>query len=195
MTPPSLSLQLAPSSHQILVRQINLHGTYCHDVYDCVTGALRATARIAIEPCQDDITVRIELGDSVNTITLDQHADNASRIVALVESLANGVDLPIGFSEGSVHPLIDGLESMVRDAVRERRGTWYLPIEGFEGLALLIRQSRLDPTRVSFQFELNGVSLTPPLMLPRDRALAFELLNGCVQEFVACYCCSLKEAV
>lgn len=187
MVIPSPAFRLSLASRHALARQVGLNGNYHHELHDAVTSEVRAIARVVIEQCCDGVTARVVLGESVNTITLGKREDNGTRLAVFIESLANGVALPIGIPEVGEDQLVSDLESMLRDAVRERRGTFYLPVEGVESLALLLRQSAVDPTRVAFRFELDGVCLTLPVLLPNDRELAYELLSGCVQEFVANY--------
>jgi hypothetical protein len=182
---PLLRLSLA-SRHE-LASQVTLSGTYHHNIHDSTTSAVRGTVRIAIEQCCDGLTARVELGDSVNSITLAKREDNGGRLAVFIESVANGVSLPAGIIEIEEYDLVSDLEGMLRDAVRERRGTYYLPVDGVEELALLIRQSSADPKRVAFRFELEGVGLTLPALMPSDREVAYELLNGCVAELVANY--------
>lgn len=181
------SLRLSLASRHALARQVGLNGTYHHELHDAVTTEIRATAHVVIEQCCDGLTARVELGDSVNTITLSKRDDNGTRLAVFIESLANGVVLPIDIPGVGEDQLVSDLESMLRDAVRECRGTFYLPVEGIDCLALLLRQSALDPKRVAFRIELDGVCLTLPMLLPADRNLAYELLSGCIQEFVANY--------
>ncbi|UBM24227.1 hypothetical protein K8374_17885 [Pseudomonas sp. p1(2021b)] len=183
----NLPLRLSLASRHALARQVGVNGTYHHDLHDAVTTEIRATARVVIEQCCDGVTARVELGESVNTITLAQREDNGTRLAVFIESLANDVAVPIGTLEEGETQLASDLEAMLRDAVRERRGSYYLPVEGVESLALLLRQSAFDPKRVAFRFELDGVCLTLPVLLPNDRELAYALLSGCVQEFVANY--------
>lgn len=183
----TLLLRLPLLSRHELAHQVGRNGTYHHALHDAVTSEVRATARVVIEQCCDGITARVELGESVNSITLSKREDNGTRLAVFIESLANGVALPIGILEVGEDELVSDLESMLRNAVRERRGTYYLSVDGVESLALLLRQSTSDPKRVAFRFELDGVCLTLPVLLPNDRELAYELLNSCVQEFVANY--------
>jgi lipoprotein NlpI len=180
-------LCLSSASRQALARQVAQNGAFQHEMYDAATSEVLATARLAIEQCSDGMTARIELGDSVNSITLAKRDDNAARLAVFIESLANDLELPVGIIEVEEHLLVSELESTLRDAVRERRGTYYLPVEGVEELALLIRQSATDPKRVAFRFELDGACLTLPVLLPTDRSLAYALLNLCVQELIANY--------
>lgn len=175
------SLRLSQASRHELARQIALCGTFPHNLYDGSSAAARATANVAIEQCSNGLTARVELGESVNSITLTKSQDNGALLVEFIESLANGLSLAAGIPE------VRDLAGMLRDAVRERRGTYYLPVDGIEDLALLIRQSTTDPKRVAFRFELEGLGLTLPVLLPTNRDLAFELLNGCVAELVASY--------
>ncbi|ORL70292.1 hypothetical protein B7H19_05960 [Pseudomonas putida] len=183
----TLPLRLSLISRHELARQSSLNGTFQHDLYDPVTSEVRATARVVIEQCCEGITARVELDESVNSITLGKREGNGTRLAVFIESLANDVALPIDTLEKGEAQLVSDLESMLRDAVRERRGSYYLPVEGVESLALLLRQSAFDPKRVAFRFELDGVCLTLPVLMPNDRELAYELLSGCVQEFVANY--------
>ena len=180
-------LCLSSASRQLLDRQVAQNGVFQHDLVDAATSEVLATARLAIEQCRGGMTARVEMGESVNTITLAKRGDNGTRLAVFIESLANDIELPVGIIEVGEHLLVSELELMLRDAVRERRGTYYLPVEGLEELALLIRQSSSDPKRVAFRFELDGVGLTLPVLLPTDRGVAYELLNGCVQELVANY--------
>lgn len=181
------NLCLSSASRHALAHQVSLNGAFRHEMYDAATSAHLATAQLLIEQCRDGITARVELGDSVNTITLAKRNDNGARLAIFIESLVNDVALPVGVPEVDEHLLVSDLESMLRDAVREKGGTFYLPVDGLDDLALLIRRSVADPKRVAFRFELDGVGLTLPVLLPSDRTLAYELLNGCVQELVANY--------
>ncbi|PWB34645.1 hypothetical protein DCO48_05740 [Pseudomonas sp. SDI] len=182
-----LQHHLSLASSRALAHQVVLNGTFDHDLIDGVTGAVCGLVRVVVEQCQKGLIARVELSGSVNTITFARRPDNSMRLTRFIESLANGVDLPIDLPEVDEFLLVSELESMLRCAVRERRGTYYLPVDGVEGLALLLRQSACDPKRAAFRFELAGGGLTMPVLLPSDRTLAYELLNGCVQEFVANY--------
>lgn len=175
------------ASRRALSHQVLLNGTFDHDLVDSVTGAVCGRVRLVVEQCQQGLVARVELGGSVNTITFARRPDNSMRLTRFIETLANGDDLPIDLPEVGEHLLVSELESMLRSAVRERRGSYYLPVDGVEDLALLLRQSACDPKRAAFRFELAGVGLTMPVLLPSDRTLAYELLSGCVQELVANY--------
>ncbi|MBC3410065.1 hypothetical protein HU720_01940 [Pseudomonas sp. SWRI51] len=181
------SLHLSMLSRHELARQVTTSGTFHHNLHDSISCVIRATASVAIEQCSNGLIARVELGESVNSLTLSKREDNAPRLVAFIESLANGASLPVGIPEVGEFELVTDLEAMLRDAVRERRGTFYLPAEGVEDLALLMRQSAVDPQRVAFRFELGGSGLTLPALLPTDREVAFELLSGSVAELVANY--------
>lgn len=173
-----LSLHLSLASRLMLANHVGLNGTLHYPVQDS-TGAVRATVNLAIEQSDDELTARVELGESVNTLTLSKREDTVTRLADFIDSVANGVgveDMPIG-----------DMEAMLREAVNARRGTYYLPVEGIESLALLVRQSPAYPNRVAFRFELDGVCMTLPMLLPSNSVLAYELLYGCVQDFVANY--------
>lgn len=182
-----LQTHLSVASHSALSRQVVLNGVFDHDLIDRTTGAVRGVARVLIEQCQKGLTARVELSGSVNTVTFARRPDTGERLCRFIESLASGLDLPVDLPERDEHLLVSELESMLRCAVRERRGTYYLPVDGVEDLALLLRQSACDPKRAAFRFEMSGVGLTMPVLLPSDRTQAYELLNGCVQELVANY--------
>lgn len=173
-----LSLRLSLASRLMLANHVSLNGTVHYPIQD-TTGAVRATVNLAIEQSGDELTARVELGESVNTLTFPKREDTVTRLAACIDFLANGVgveDLPIG-----------SMETMLREALHARRGTYYLPVEGVESLALLLRQSPTYPNRVAFRFELDGVCMTLPMLLPSNSVIAYEFLYACVQEFVANY--------
>lgn len=173
-----LPLHLSVASRLMLANHIGLNGTLHYPVQD-VTGAVRATVNLAIEQSDDELIARVEMGESVNTLTLPKREDTVTRLAAFIDSLANGVgveDLPVC-----------GIETMLREAVHTRRGTYYLPVDGIESLALLVRQSPTFPDRVAFRFELDGVCMTLPVHLPSNSVLAYELLYAYVRDFVANY--------
>lgn len=180
-------LCLSSASQRAIAQQVGQNGTFHHGLYDAASSEACGIARVVIEQCQDGVTARVELGDSVNTMTLAKRSDNGHRLAVFIESLANDIELPYGVVEAGEHLLVGKLEATLRDVVRERHGTYSLPVAGLENLALRIRQSLHDPARVLFQFELDGNCLTLAALLPTDRGLAYELLNGCVQELVANY--------
>lgn len=181
------TLRLSSAGHSVLAKQVALSGAFKLSLYDGVNSVARAVASVAIEQCSNGLTVRVALGDSVNSITLGGRDDNGARLGKFIESLANGVSVHTGNPGIDEFELVSDLEVVLRDAVRERRGTFYLPVQGLQDLALLMRQSTVDPKRVAFRFELEGQGLTLPALLPTDRDVAFDLLNGCVAELVANY--------
>lgn len=75
------------------------------------------------------------MGDSVNSITLTHRKDTAERVAIFLEELANGVS-PSSVPEVDEYLLVSDLESMLREAIRLRQGTYYLPAEGVEELGL-----------------------------------------------------------
>lgn len=182
------TLSLSPDARSQLSVQVNTNGAFSHPLY-ANNGVMYATAYIVIEQCAKAVSIRVELGSSVNTITLVQRKDTGERIAQFLEELANGVT-PSTVAEAGEHLLVSDTELMLREAVRLRQGTFYLPAEGIEYLCLLLSPSASDPARTVFRFELDSVGLTLPLLLPCDRTQAFELLSGCVQELIANYRCA-----
>lgn len=178
-------LQLSTESQRQLASQVTQNGTFDHPLICCTSSEVRTKVRLTIEQCCKGVTARVEIGESVNSITFAKRADNGHRLAVFVESLANDVALPDNVPEVDEHLLVSDLEEMLRAAISERRGTYYLCVNGVEDLALLLRQSLFDPRRATFSFELGGVCQTLPALLPTDRELAYELLNGCVQELAA----------
>ena len=182
------TLILSPDARSQLAGQVTQNGTFIHSLH-AGNGVICAMAYVVIEQCANTVSVRVELGDSVNSITLTHRKDTAERVAIFLEELANGVS-PSSVPEVDEYLLVSDLESMLREAIRLRQGTYYLPAEGVEELGLLLHPSCSDPTRTVFRFELDSVGLTLPLLLPSDRVLAYELLSGCVQELVANYRCA-----
>lgn len=178
-------LQLSTGSLRQLASQATQNGIFDHPLICCATSEVRAKVRLTIEQCCNGVTARVEIGESVNSITFAKREDNAHRLGVFVESLANDVALPANVPEVDEYLLVSDLEWELRAAIRERRGTYYLGVDGVEDLALLLRQSLSDPRRTAFSFELGGVCQTLPALLPTDRELAYQLLNGCVQELAA----------
>ena len=178
-------LQLSTESQRQLASQVTQNGTFDHPLICCATSEVRTNVRLIIEQCCKGVTARVEIGESVNSITFAKRKDNGHRLAIFVESLANHVALPDNVPEVDEHLLVSDLEGMLRAAIRERRGTYYLGLNEVEDLALLLRQSQVDPRRVAFCFELGGACQTLPALLPTDRESAYQLLTGCVQELVA----------
>ena len=182
------TLILSPDARSKLAGQVSLNGAFIHSLQSG-NGVICAMANVVIEQCDSAVSVRVELGDSVNSITLKRQENTAERIAVFLEELANGVS-PSSVPEVEEYLLVSDMESMLRDAVRRRQGTYYLPADGVEQLCLSLRTSRSDSTRTVFRFELDSVGLTLPLLLPNDEELAYDLLSGCVQELIANYRCA-----
>ena len=182
------TLNLSPYVRLELAGQVNQNGTFIHSLHSH-NGVICAMAYVVIEQSVGVVSVRVELGDSVNSITLHDSDDNAERIATLLEELAGGVS-NFCVQGGEKHILVSDVECMLREAVRQRKGTYDLPAEGIEQLCLVLHPSSSDPSRTVFRFELDSVGLTLPLLLPNDRVLAYELLSGCVQELIANYRCA-----
>ena len=179
------TLYLSPLARSRLSRQITQNGVFVHSLYGD-NGMSCAMASIAIEQCERAVSLRVELGDSINSITLAHREDTGERVALFLEELANGVTTS-AVPEVNEQLLATDLELTLREAVRLQQGTFELHVEETENLWLILRSSVSDPTRTVFQFELDSVGLTLPLRLPSDRRLAFEMLLACVQEFVASY--------
>ncbi|MVV51895.1 hypothetical protein EJA72_27180 [Pseudomonas sp. PB120] len=182
------TLNLSSDSRSQLTWQVSQNGTFPHPLHN-ENGVSCATAYVVIEQCARAVSVRVELGDSVNTITLAHRKNTAERVALYLEELANGVSLR-SVPEVDEYLLVSGMESVLLAAVRLRKGTYHLPADGIEHLDLLLHPSNSDPSRTVFRFELDSVGLTLPLLLPNDRVLAYELLSGCVQELIANYRCA-----
>lgn len=182
------TLNLSSDTRSQLAEQITQNGTFIHSLH-APNGMICAMAYVVIEQSVSAVSVRVELGDSVNSLTLPERADNAERVAFFLEELANGAT-PSNVREVDAHPAGSDVESVLRDAVRLRQGSYHLPAEGVEQLGLLLHPSCSDPARTVFRFELDSVGLTLPLLLPSNQALAYELLSGCVQELIANYRCA-----
>jgi hypothetical protein len=179
------TLSLSPAGRPYLAEQVTQNGTFTHLLRD-QQGIVRDSARLIIEQCDKAISVRIELGECRNSITLARRADAGERLARFVEEIANGVT-PSSVPEVDEYLLVSDEEKMLREAIRLGRGTYYLFIEDEFELCLRLRPGFFEPERSTFFFELNGERLTLPLMLPADRQRAYELLAGCVQDLVANY--------
>lgn len=179
------TLILSPDARSQLAGQVTQNGTFIHALH-AANGLIIATAYVTVEQCEAAVEVRVELGDSVNFITLARRADTAERVACFLEELANGATVSM-VPEIDEHLLVGDLESTLRDAVRRGQGAFYLPVEELDALCLLLHPATSDPHRAVFRFELADASLTLPLLLPTDRTLAYELLAGCVRELVANY--------
>ena len=179
------TLSLSPAGRPYLAEQVTQNGTFTHLLRD-QQGIVRASATVIVEQCDKAISVRVDLSDSCNVITLRRGADAGERIARFIEEIANGVT-PRSVPEECEHELISGEEEMLRDAIRLGHGTYYLVAEDDLDLCLCLRPAVTDKRRTLFCFELNGAAITLWLMLPADRQIAYELLSGCVQELVANY--------
>lgn len=178
-------LYLSPLARSRLSQQITQNGVFVHTLYGD-NGVSCATAAIAIEQCDCAVSMRVELGDSINSITLVHREDTGKRAALFLEELANGVPTS-AVPEVDEYLLVSDLELTLRHAIPRQQGTYELPVEGIENLWLILRPSDSDPSRTVFQFELDSVGITLPLRLPSDHRLAYEMLLACVQEFVATY--------
>ncbi|WKN21518.1 hypothetical protein [Azotobacter vinelandii] len=175
-------LTLPPAARLQLAEQVTQNGTFIHGLSNA-HGVIHCMAFVVIEQCEAATHVRIEMGDSVNSITLARRADTSERIARFVEEVANGVS-PSSVPEVGEYLLVSDLELMLREAIRLGQGEHYLPVDDLD-LCLILTQAQGD--RPFFRFELNETSLTLPLRLPSDRQRAFELLMACVRDLIANY--------
>lgn len=178
------TLTLSSASRSELTGQATQNGTFRHSLRD-VHGLIRCMAFVTIEQCDAATYVRVKLGESINSVTLARRADTGKRVAKFLEELANGVS-PSSVPEIDEYRLADDMELTLRDAVREGKGTYYLPVDDID-LCLLLGPAQSNTRRTTFRFELNGEGLTLPLLLPSDRQIAYELLSACVQELIANY--------
>lgn len=81
---------LSPDGRSRLASQVTQNGIFTHALHDPATGAVRATATIAIEQCCHDVSLRVDLGESRNSITLPKREDTGERVALFLENLANG---------------------------------------------------------------------------------------------------------
>ncbi|MFC0669434.1 hypothetical protein ACFSKY_06445 [Azotobacter chroococcum] len=174
-----------PSAARLqLAEQIVKNGTFIHGLANA-QGVICCMAFVTVEQCDAATQVRVELGDSVNSVTLARRDDTGERVARFLEDVANGVT-PSIVPEVDEYLLVGDLELTLREAIRLGRGSHYLPVDYLD-LCLLLNPAFTDRQRTAFRFEVNGASLTLPLLLPTDRKLAYELLVACVHELVANY--------
>lgn len=179
------TLTLSPAGRPYLAEQATKNGTFTHLLRDA-NGIVCGMVNIIVEQCDQAIYVRVELGDSRNSITLARRADAGERIARFVEDIANGV-MPSSVPEVDEHELVSEEEAMLREAIRLGQGTYYLVMEEDFDLCLSLRPGTFEPARRLFRFEMNGEALTLWLLLPADRQRAYELLAGCVRDLIANY--------
>ena len=179
------TLTLAPDSRDLLSVQVAQNGTFIHGL--CTDQGLTiALAYVLIEQCDIAIHLRVELGDSRNTLTLARRDDNAERVALFIEELANGVS-PVSVPTIDEIEWVSAREILQRDAVRLGQGTFHLPDDQDLDLALVLHPATTDPLRSVFYFEMHGRGVTLPVLLPKDREQAYRLLADCVPELMANY--------
>lgn len=182
-------LSLPPAARQQLAEQATQNGTFIHGLRD-PSGLICCLAFVTVEQCTAAVCARVEMGDSVNSITLARRADTGARVARFLEELANGVS-PSRVPEVEEYLLVDDMEEMLRDAIRTGQGGYYLPADEID-LCLELRPAigsaqRGDARRTVFRFEINEAAVTLPMLLPSDRQLAYELLAACAKELIANY--------
>ncbi len=177
------ALTLSHANRAMLAEQAVSNGTFLHQLRDA-QGNARVIATIAIEQCDQAISVRLEMADTRNQITISRRDDAGERIACFVEDVANG-KTPSAVPELHEAELIDCQEVMLREAIRLGRGTYYLAIEGELDLCLLVRAGASG--RPEFCFEMHEQPLMRWIPLLADRQLAYEQLCLYVRELTSNY--------
>lgn len=142
------TLTLPPDARSRLSDQIITNGEFAHSLY-AENDVSYATAYIVVEQCAKAVLVRVALGSSVNTITLVQRKDTGERVARFLEELANGVS-PSTVPEDGEHLLVSDTELVLREAVRLRQGTYYLPAEGASTFAYCSALAPVTPPAQCF---------------------------------------------
>ena len=87
------TLRLSPVARSRLSAQITQNGVFVHTLYGD-NGENCAKAAIVIEQCNSAVSMRVKLGDSINSVTLIHREDTAKRAAHFLEEVANGMPLP-----------------------------------------------------------------------------------------------------
>lgn len=177
-------LSLAPDSRAQLAGQIAQNGTFIHGIRTD-QGLTVALAYVVIEQCDAAVHLRVDLGESRNSLTLARRDDTAERAARFIEEVANGESVTV--QEAGEYLLVSDLETLLREAMRLGRGTFHIPDDQDLDLALVLHTASTDPLRSVFHFEMHGRTVTLPLLLPKDRQQAYRMLSDCVQELIANY--------
>ncbi|RRV08120.1 hypothetical protein EGJ27_08690 [Pseudomonas sp. v388] len=125
------------------------------------------------------------LGRQIST-TICQPDATPERITQILQEHANAV---IGSSEiepASFIVLCD-LTSSLKVAVVMKSGRYLLPVGDLPELHLVIDPAIWRPGRPRFHFELEGIRLTMPALLPKSDGTALQLLLGCTRDLVNNY--------
>ena len=158
--------------------QLKLNGTFNHTLRNDQHISMAAT--VEVEQCHAAVYVRINIGRSRNSITLDRNSKTAaSRLARYIESIANGEPVPMGVAELDEYLLASDTEVMLRTAIRQGRGTHYLPVEGLD-VAVLI--GKTSSGRLLAAIEAEDVTLQ--VMLPRNPPEAYATLAENVERFI-----------
>ncbi|WP_240999421.1 hypothetical protein [Pseudomonas sp. JAI120] len=86
------TLHLSPLARSRLSAQITQNGVFVHTFYGD-NGVDGAKAAIIIEQCDSAVSMRVKLGDSINSITLVHQEDTGIRAAHFLEEVANGMPL------------------------------------------------------------------------------------------------------
>jgi hypothetical protein len=179
------TLTLSPDARSQLAEQISQDGTFIHGLCNS-QGLTVALAYVVIEQCGAAIQVRIELGETRNSLTLARCEATATCVAHFIEKLANGGSPSTAADVEQLQ--IGDLEALLREAIRVGQGTYCLPAGDTDlGLYLMLSPASSDPRRAVFRFELSDENLTLPMLLPTDPDQAYELLESCVRELIANY--------
>lgn len=161
-----------------LKAQLNLNGAFNHTLYNTHRMSVRSV--VAIEQCHAALHVKVTIGRSCSSITVDRTASpDTRRIARFIEACANATPFDLApFDEET--ELASEIEITLRSAVRLGRGTYYLDVEEIRDLCV-----GLSPTRSGLllaTIEADDVSVQ--VLLPRDIAKAYVMLAENVQTFI-----------
>lgn len=171
-------LQLSANAGVRLRAQLNLSGTFTHTLHNANRVSMQA--RVTIEPCSAAIHVRVEMGRSCNSLTLDRrNGSNPARLARFIESIANG-ECPLGIPEPGEHELASDMEIALRSAIGRGRGTHDLPVEDLE-VCLRMRTGWGGEARA--ELEVEGTRLG--MVLPANREQAYRELERKVGQLIA----------
>jgi hypothetical protein len=177
-----LTFTLSSEARQRLAGQIAENGLFTHvlgvDHSEGPGPKHWLIVNLDIEQCGADVSVSAEMRGTKNSLTIPRNIEAGFQVASFIEELANG------HAPDSPHTLKHAMESILRKAIHRRQGVYSLSASGMDDLGLSLSPAT-RPGRVIFRFEMSGVGLTLPLLLPSDQEQALELLSGCVRELVA----------
>lgn len=170
-----------------LQAQVALNGTFTHTLSN--TERVSVAAQVSIEQCAQAIDVRVRIGNTANSVSLDKYrTDNGKRVAHFIEQIVNGHALT-NVPDVDEYLLVTDLERTLRQALRRGHGTYYLPADELEP-CLLIRRNRFGG--YTAQIELHGAACM--LTLPADTRRAYAMLADNLRRFLTGYRDSLAAA-